>query len=211
VNAKDLAIYAGALEKELVLLRDGTWEKKTEVSAAEKVVMKLISTCNLDESLMMVAPKAVMKKPDERGEFDNIAMVTIEEGLTSKTAELKKLVEESDSSSAARAAATASAQAAVDAASEAKEKATADVKDAKAAAKEAAGNVNTANAAVDGHENSIKAAEKDKESKDAAAGHFKSHNLECFSVLKDKAAVPEPAAAEADADMGSAQAEEVAA
>jgi hypothetical protein len=195
-NVKDLAVYEGAVEKELVLLRDGSWESKPEAVAAEKIVMKLVTSCKLDDSLMMVAPKAIQKKPAERGEFDNIAVKTIEEGLVSRVAELKKLVAEAESDAAAKVAAVAAAQAAADSTAEAKEKAGAELKDAKAAAKEAAASAKSAKAAVEGHESAVEAAQHDKEAKDASAAQFKSHNVECFAALRDKVAAPEPAAAE---------------
>jgi len=217
---KDKEAYENLVAKELVLLRDGTWEKKADATAATKLLVKMAGPLKVDESLMKTAPTVLVKKPDERGEFEKLAVTSIEQALTKKVEALTQLLADGDTGKAARATAVEEAQKALEEASAAKDKAQADVKEAKAAQTAANEAADAAKHAVDDFVPSVKRAADKKDAAEAAVTNFASHNMECFAKLRDRSSkveeeppVPEPEAPAADAAAAeeAAPAEEAAA
>lgn len=188
---KDKEVYEGFLAKEFLMLRDGTWEKKAEATAALKLLTKLATPLKMDESLLKTAPTALPKKPDERGEFEKMAVTNIESALTNHVESLKELLANGETAKAARAAAVEEAQKALEEVSAAKETAAAELKEAKAAQTAANKEAEAAKHAVEDFIPSVKRAADKKDEAEAAVAHFVSHNMECFAKLRDRSSTKE--------------------
>eukprot|EP00929_Paragymnodinium_shiwhaense_P115610 TRINITY_DN8459_c0_g1_i1.p1 TRINITY_DN8459_c0_g1~~TRINITY_DN8459_c0_g1_i1.p1 ORF type:complete len:407 (+),score=204.34 TRINITY_DN8459_c0_g1_i1:89-1222(+) len=209
---KDKVAYEDLVAKELVMLRDGTWEKKAEATAAQKHLTKLAAPLKIDESLMKTAPAVLVKQPSERGEFEKLAVTSIEEALKKKVEALTKLVDEAEPSKAARQAAVAEAQKALEEATAAKDAAQGELKEAKAAASEKAEALEAAKHAVEDFVPAVKRAADAKDAAEEKAANFASHHMACFAKLRDRSSkveeppLPPPAAEEAQPEEAPAPA-----
>jgi hypothetical protein len=105
------AVIAGDFAK----LRDGDWEV-AQAKHHYDAVLAIVPKISLDQSLLTAMQGTMMKKPGDRGPFDEMVVQQLATSLGAKVAELAALLESGAPASAARASAVEAAKAALDAA-----------------------------------------------------------------------------------------------
>mmetsp|Transcript_114627 Transcript_114627/g.319192 ORF Transcript_114627/g.319192 Transcript_114627/m.319192 type:complete len:354 (-) Transcript_114627:126-1187(-) len=179
-----------ALDKDFMVLKK---EEGFQVPQAEKSVQALTPIAkrlSLDQSLRVAMPAVAAKLPAERGTFDHLVLDQLEKALTSKVQELREQLEAGKPAMEERASAVQAAQSSSNAAEERQQAASAALAAAREQRGQAATALSEAEAAVAAFVAGRGAAKAAREEKDAALQNFIGYNVECFTMLRDKAAAP---------------------
>jgi len=176
--------FERVIANDLKVLIEGTWEE----GQAQKhfdVLATLFGKFALEESLRSVLPGSLLKKPEERGSFEVMAVTQLDQSIKGKLSELKSAVEQEAPRLKEMEAAVTSAQSISDAASEAEKDAASAVSIAQEREKTAIAAVTAAEEALAAGEAALKKASDLRDQKKSELEAF-AHNIECYSQLKEK-------------------------
>lgn len=209
VSAKsDKEILEAAFAGDFKTLKDGAYEDG-QANQHFKSLKSLFGKLSMEESLKNAGPGALMKKPGERGGFDNTVVEEFEKSFQTKIAELEAILSSGQPDSDARAAAVSSAKQEHEEAETKQKEASASLLAAKEAQKESVAALKAAKAAVTAYKPEYKAATELRDEKKAELDTFVELTISTFMELKDKVSAKRQReiAAQAEAEAAAAAAE----
>jgi len=191
-------VKAVVTESFTVLKTGVDWPSEKDQKAGEKkhlgAIASTLKHLHADTSLMSALESALVKKPEDRGPFDTMAIDQLENILTSKVNEYETFVNNAESNKAEKTAAVTTAETTL-ADSEAAKTASDEALDAaKKAQKEAQAALKDAKKAVDHQAKEVDGAKSTAEDADTSLEDAKKH-VEAFEFLysrPSKAPEPEP-------------------
>merc|ERR1712232_306071 len=145
------------------------------------------STHAFENTLLMTLPEALIKPPAERGDFDKMAIDTLQKNLGEYVEKLDGELRASEESKTAQAAAVEAAAAGSTFAQDQEIVALNELASAKEKQKAAAAGLDAAKAAVQSFEPSLQSAVAGRDSKQADFTKFVEHNIKSFAILESKA------------------------
>lgn len=181
----DKEMFERVSANDLKVLLEGVWEDG-KAQAHFDVLAGLFGKFELEESLRSVLPGSLLKKPEERGTFELMAVKQLEESIKGKLGELTIAVDQQVPQAQELEVAAASAQKICDQASEAEKVAVSTVSACQEQEKIAMAAVTSAEQALGAGEAEFKSAGEVRDLKKAELEAFQ-HNLECYGQLKEKA------------------------
>jgi len=195
----ELASLKGVLTGNFEPLKAGlTLENAKEKKAAEQThlesIKSTLKTLKADTSLMSALESALTKKPENRGQFDSMAIEQLESILTTKIAKDEEVINNQESLKAEKAAAVTDGETNLANCKEAKTQGEADLDAAKKAEKEASSSLKDAKKAVVSQDKAVEAAKETASDAETSLGDAKKH-VESFEFLysrPSKAPEPEP-------------------
>jgi len=193
--AADKERYEEAITNTLAPLVQGTWE---DAKAAKGLLKQLAPFCKemkLDFSLMTSLASAVEKKPDARGEFDNVVLSQLEEALKEKATAFAAAVDGGPAETEKCAADVASCQQDLDQTLQAETAAQEAFDAAEAEKEELKKDVKAKNKAVESFENDLSKITSERDDAVGTLDEFRSGPMAAFAALKAlSSAAPEPEA-----------------
>jgi DNA repair exonuclease SbcCD ATPase subunit len=202
----ELEKVKACMEEDFGKLKDGpTWESAKEKAAGEKKHLGAISTLlkqlHADTSLMSALQSALVKKPEERGSFDTMAIGQLENILTEKVAEHEKVINNKDTIKAEKEAGVTTAETTLATCEAGKTSSEEALDAAKKAQKEAQAALKEAKKAVDEQDDAVEEAKETATDAESSLEDAKKH-VEGFNFLlsrPSKLPEPEPIAVEEEA------------
>lgn len=202
-KGNELERVKGVHTEHFVPLKGGlALETEKEQKAAEKKhlsgISSLLKLLKADTSLMSALESALTKKPEERGQFDSMAIDQLEKLITEKIDEQQTFINNAESIKAEKAAAVTAAEETLANSEKAKTQGEEDLDAAKKAQKEAGAALKDAEKAVGHAEKAVDKAKETETDAEASLEDAKKH-VELFEFLysrPSKAPEPEPPAVE---------------
>lgn len=144
------------------------------------------STQAFESTLLMTLPEALIKPPAERGDFDKMAIDTLQKNLGDYVVKLDGELRTSEDDKTSRAAAVEGATAGTANAQATEVTARNEVASAEEAHKAASDRLEAAKEARRSFEPSLEAAVAERDAKQAALTHFEENNVKSFTALEIK-------------------------
>lgn len=196
----DKEAFDNVLENDLKKLRDGTWEDGQAKKHFDGLAT-LFGKFTLEDSLQAVLPGSLMKKPDERGSFDLMAVTQLEQSMQGKLSELNAALAQHGPQVQEREAVVAQAQKSYDDAVAAQKDAAGALSVAQETEKNAIAAVRAAESALASGEAELKKVAEVRDQKHFELEAFQYH-IGCFDQLKERAATKiTPVATEEDQEV----------
>merc|ERR1712232_1300103 len=144
------------------------------------------STHAFENTLLMTLPEALIKSPAERGDFDKMAIDTLQKNLGEYVEKLDGELRASEESKTTRAAAVEAAASSSASAQDQELIAQNELASAQEKQKAAAEGLGAAKAAVQSFEPSLQSAVAERDTKQATLTKFTEHNIKSFATLQSK-------------------------
>eukprot|EP00747_Dinoflagellata_sp_TGD_P182959 gnl/TRDRNA2_/TRDRNA2_37545_c0_seq1.p1 gnl/TRDRNA2_/TRDRNA2_37545_c0~~gnl/TRDRNA2_/TRDRNA2_37545_c0_seq1.p1 ORF type:complete len:416 (-),score=140.20 gnl/TRDRNA2_/TRDRNA2_37545_c0_seq1:318-1505(-) len=145
-NQQEASEFETAFEQNFKSLKAGTFESDTQAKQLLSTLQSLVAKMDMEESMAMSLPTACIKKPEDRGTFDNMIFDEFEKVIVAKIADLHAKIAQGAPAAAQRSEAVAAAEAAVE--------------EAKATVQTTATSLSAASAEEKEQSDALKAAEK---------------------------------------------------
>mmetsp|Transcript_88715 Transcript_88715/g.153367 ORF Transcript_88715/g.153367 Transcript_88715/m.153367 type:complete len:379 (+) Transcript_88715:90-1226(+) len=194
--------YENADKAEFKFLLEGEPREEDEVKKQYDVVKPLFDKLGLDVSLAASVFTAISKAPSDRGQFDNMVAEQLTKEWKDKMTKLEEQLTAGAPAKSERAEVVQAANGELEKAQAEQSGAQAELTVAKEAAAAVTNELKVAQAALSSSEAELKKASQAVDAKVAELQQFEAFNVECFTTLKNKTAVPKTAAMEEDAEKG---------
>lgn len=186
--AKDKQMLETTLERDIGYLKREEGFQPSQASKHVDALVPIAKRLGLDDSLLAAMPASCTKAPGDRGGFDTMVVSSLETNLRENVSRLAAELEAGYGSKEERAAMVTAAQGNADAAEERRQIASAELEATKEDQARAATAVRDAEAAVRAFIKAQGTLAQNCRDKADALRNFIDYNVECFKMLRDKAA-----------------------
>ena len=183
------AALEAALSEDFRLLRDGGVDGDIAQTHYKKLE-GLASNIGLETSLMTALPTCMMKKPGDRGSFDAMVVVQLQDKLTKRISDLAEIIQSGQPSAATRQEAVDASRSELESAKQAQQEAAELLKAATDRLQECEKQKADAAANVEQYEPQFEAARKTVAEKEAERDAFCDYNFACFQKLQSQRTEP---------------------